>query len=222
MRRAGECSWHPPLFPNDGRPSISVPETECVGITDTDCLEEETKEEDPPEKVDTSNTVTSTLTVQEYFAKRMAKLKKIPNRGDAEPADSPPAMAEKLEHLETQSKKKKTPKHLRPENRVGHNGPKMKCPDMLGSSGEEEEEQDTPKRKKAKKSKHLSTGGSLICNGLQHGNQHRGSPDIRTSHTENNDLEEAKSKKKNKKKKLHRDLEEKEDENIRQKKKKHF
>lgn len=189
-----------------------------VDITDTDDLEEETKEEDPPEQVDTSNTVTSTLTVQEYFAKRMAKLKKIPNRRNVEPADSPPAMAETSEYLETKSKKKKTPKHLRPENRVGHDGPKMKCPGMLGSSGEEEDELDTPKQKKAKKSKHLSTGSDLICNGLPRGNQHRGSPDIGTSHAEINDPEEAKKKKK----KLHKDLAEDDDENIRQKKKKHF
>ncbi|XP_066482568.1 PIN2/TERF1-interacting telomerase inhibitor 1 [Tiliqua scincoides] len=192
----------------------------------SDCLEEKTKEEDPPEQVDTSNTVTSTLTVQEYFAKRMAKLKKNQNKGDVKPANPSPAMAEKSEHLEIQSKKKKTPKHVGPEIRGGHDGPKMKCPGTLGSSGEEEEEEelDTPQQKKTKKSKHLSTGGSLTCNESQHGNQERGSHYIAPSDTENADLEEAEPKKKNKKKhkKLHKDLAEDDDGNLRQKKKKHF
>lgn len=177
-----------------------------VDTTHTDCQEKKMKEEDPSEQVDTSNTVTSALTVQEYFAKRMAKLKKMQNGGAVEPADPPLTVTEKSEHLEIQSKKKKTKKH------VG-----------LGSSGEEEEEEELnpPKQKKTKKSKHLSTGGDLICSGSQHGNQERDSRYSGTSSAENDDLEEAKPKKKNKKKhkKLHKDLEN--DGSLR-KKKKHF
>nr|XP_056708700.1 PIN2/TERF1-interacting telomerase inhibitor 1 [Euleptes europaea] len=191
---------------------------------DADSLEEDPKEGNySPEHVDTDNTVTSALTVQEYFAKRMAKLKKAQDGGDIMSPDPPPVVGEQQEHLGAQSKKKrKTHKHARPENEDSHDEPKVKCPRMLDSSGEEVGERDSGKPKKKKKSKRLGLGGSLTPSESQHGTQERGSCFTGTSSVENSDSEVPKPKKKNKKKhtKLSRDTAEDVGEGSQKKKKK--
>ncbi|XP_060106000.1 PIN2/TERF1-interacting telomerase inhibitor 1 [Heteronotia binoei] len=188
-----------------------------------DCQEEDPKERnDPPEQADTSKTVTSTLTVQEYFAKRMAKLKKAQNGVDIMPPDPPPVVAEEWEGLGSQSKKKKSRKYSRPENEGSREEPKLKCPRMLDSNEEEVVEPDTELPNKKKKSKHLGLGGNLSSSESQCGVQERGSCFTGTSSVENSDSEVAKPKKKNKKKrkKLCRDTAEDVEEGSRRKKKK--
>ncbi|XP_053104846.1 PIN2/TERF1-interacting telomerase inhibitor 1 isoform X2 [Hemicordylus capensis] len=187
-----------------------------VSAANTDTREEGLEEEDdPPKQMDASNTVTSTLTVQEYFARRMAKLKKAQNGMDVKPAGSPPSLAEELECLATRPKKKKSQKHVGTENVCG--GPKMKCPGTLGSREEEVDELDTQKRKKKKKKKlkYVEIGGSLNCNGSQRGAQGRG-----TSNGEVDDLEEPSPKIKSKKKNKNKDTAEGDEESTRRKKKK--
>ncbi|XP_054854450.1 PIN2/TERF1-interacting telomerase inhibitor 1 [Eublepharis macularius] len=185
---------------------------------DANSLEEDPKVgNDPPEPVDTSNTVTSALTVQEYFAKRMAKLKRAHKGADVSP-DPPPVVAEEWEHLGSQSKKKKkSHKHLEPENKGGQEKPKLKSPRMLDSGGEEVGELDREKSKK--KSKLLGVGASLTANESQ---QENGLCFTGTSSVENSDSEVPKPKKKNKKKhkKLNRDVGENVEENTKRKKKK--
>ncbi|XP_077188378.1 PIN2/TERF1-interacting telomerase inhibitor 1 isoform X2 [Paroedura picta] len=189
---------------------------------DADSPGEDPKEgNDPPEQVDTSNTTTSTLTVQEYFAKRMAKLKKAQNGGDTMSPGPPPAVAEEKEHLGFPSKKKKSRKHGVPENEGSHEEPKLKCHRMLDSS-EEVGEPNTEVPKKKKKSKHLGLGGSPTSSQSQQGLQESGSCFTGTSSVENSDSEVPKPKKKTKKKhkKLGRDTAEDVERDSRRKKKK--
>ncbi|XP_042322243.1 PIN2/TERF1-interacting telomerase inhibitor 1 isoform X2 [Sceloporus undulatus] len=172
-------------------------------VANADPSEETLKEEvEPPEQVDAGNTVTSTLTVQEYFARRMAKRKKAQCGQDLRSADPPPAIAEELACLETQRKKRKKEKEVGPENESRN--AKTVSPVILGSSGEEEAELDTQKekRKKRKKSKHLSVVSSLICNRSQHAIPEKGLCYVEASDAEDSDLREQQSKKKKKHKKL--------------------
>ncbi|CAI5771479.1 TERF1-interacting telomerase inhibitor 1 isoform X1 [Podarcis lilfordi] len=165
--------------------------------------EDQKEEEDPSDEVDSGNTVTSALTVQEYFAKRMAKLKKAQREDDFRTAESPPAMAEESECLVAQPMKRKYPKHGCSESEDGLEGPEAKCPRDLGSSEEVEKlnTQKKNKRKKKKKSKHSSPGGgSLSCNGSQNGAQEKGSCGSGTSDAESNDSEQPRGKRKNKRK----------------------
>ncbi|XP_008119569.1 PIN2/TERF1-interacting telomerase inhibitor 1 [Anolis carolinensis] len=169
---------------------------------DGNSSDEASKEElEPAEQVDAGNTVTSTLTVQEYFAKRMAKLKKAHRGPDHDP---PPEMTEKLECLESQPRRKKKQKEAGLENAAG--GAKAINPARLDSSGEEEDKLETQKekkkRKKRKKSKQPSGDCSLTCDESQE-------EELclrEASDAEVEDLGEPQSKKK-KTKKLGRDRE---------------
>ncbi|XP_013927166.1 PREDICTED: PIN2/TERF1-interacting telomerase inhibitor 1 isoform X1 [Thamnophis sirtalis] len=162
----------------------------------TDFLAEDSKKVIvPPDQIDGSNTVTSTLTVQEYFAKRMKKLKKTQHCTKVEPGNSPPAMVEKLECLESQTKKKKK-RHKHAQDEAGE--PTIICTGILDSS---RDEVDTQKKKKRKKSKRLDTSNDLIYNESQIGNQKARQCSFETSKEENNDLGEQKSKKRKKSKK---------------------
>ncbi|XP_063156979.1 PIN2/TERF1-interacting telomerase inhibitor 1 [Candoia aspera] len=169
-----------------------------VDAVSTGSLEEDSKEVImSPDQVDRSNTVTSTLTVQEYFAKRMRKLKKTQHYVKIESANSPPVMAEKLECLEPQTKKKKGHKYAQDEG----GKPKIICTGILGSSRDELDELDTQKKKRKKKSKYLDTSSNLIYNGSQISSQKARQCSLETSKEENNDLGEQKSKRKRKRKK---------------------
>ncbi|XP_058020813.1 PIN2/TERF1-interacting telomerase inhibitor 1 [Ahaetulla prasina] len=148
----------------------------------------------PPDQVDESNTVTSTLTVQEYFAKRMTKLKKTQHCTKVEPGNSPPVMVETLEGLESQTKKKKKHKHA--QDAAGES--KIICTGILDSS---RDEVDTQKKKRRKKSKHLDPSNDLIHNEPQIGYQKARQCSFETSKEENNDLGEQKSKTRKKSKK---------------------
>ncbi|XP_007430586.1 PIN2/TERF1-interacting telomerase inhibitor 1 [Python bivittatus] len=147
----------------------------------------------PPDQVDRSNTVTSTLTVQEYFAKCMTKLKKTQHYIKTESANSSPVMAEKLECLEPQTKRKKSHKYAQDEGGII-------CTGILGSSRDEVDELDTQKKRRKKKSKHLDTNSDLIYSGSQIGSQKARQCSFETSKEENNGLGEQTSKRKSKRK----------------------
>ncbi|XP_070590945.1 PIN2/TERF1-interacting telomerase inhibitor 1 isoform X2 [Erythrolamprus reginae] len=142
----------------------------------------------PPDQVDESNTVTSTLTVQEYFARCMTKLKKTQHYTKIEPGNSPPVMAETLVCLESQTKKEKRHKHAQDEAAE----PNI-CTGILDLSRDEVDTQ-----KKRKKSKHQYTS---IYNESQIGYQKARQCSLETSKEENNDLGEQKSKRRKKSKK---------------------
>ncbi|XP_070788313.1 PIN2/TERF1-interacting telomerase inhibitor 1 isoform X1 [Pituophis catenifer annectens] len=166
-----------------------------VDAASTGFLAEDSKEVImPPDQVDGSNTVTSTLTVQEYFAKCMTKLKKTQHCPKVEPGNSPPVVVETLECLESQTKKKKKHKHA--QDVAGE--PKIICTGILDSS---RDEVDTQKKKKRKKSKHLDTSNDLIYNESQIDYQKARQCSFETSKEENNDLGEQKSKRRKKSKK---------------------
>nr|XP_060610637.1 PIN2/TERF1-interacting telomerase inhibitor 1 [Anolis sagrei ordinatus] len=158
---------------------------------------------EPAEEVDTGNTVTSALTVQEYFATRMAKLKKAQRGHDCDP---PPETTEKLECSEAQPRRKKKQKEVGLENAARE--AKTVTPVRLDSSGEEKDKLETQKkekktRKKRKKSKQLSIdSSSLICDESQEEELcHREASDVEVE-----DIGEPQPKKK-KTKKLGRDRE---------------
>lgn len=167
-----------------------------VDAVSTGFLAEDSKEVImPPDQVDGSNTVTSTLTVQEYFAKCMTKLKKTQQCTKVEPGNSPPVVVETLECLESQTKKKKK-KYKHAQDVAGE--PKIICTGILDSS---RDEVDTQKKKKRKKSKHLDTSNDLIYNESQIDYQKAIQCSFETSKEENNDLGEQKSKRRKKSKK---------------------
>ncbi|XP_062979835.1 PIN2/TERF1-interacting telomerase inhibitor 1 [Elgaria multicarinata webbii] len=165
-----------------------------VDATNPDSPEEDPKEEnEPPEEVDMSNTVTSALSVQEYFAKRMAQLKKAQRRVSSVSGAA----------LGSQSKKKKSHKPSGLENEGGE--PRA----TLGSSGEEVDEPETQKKKKKKRKKkkkkkknsqHSAIDGSLTCNVAPQGTQESGSCFFGTSDEGKGDLEDPRPKKKKKRK----------------------
>uniref|UniRef100_A0ACB8G942 Uncharacterized protein n=1 Tax=Sphaerodactylus townsendi TaxID=933632 RepID=A0ACB8G942_9SAUR len=191
-------------------------EAQWEDVADADFLEKDPKKgNDLRAQVETDNIVTSTLTVQEYFAKRMAKLKKARDGGAIWSPDPPPVVAEQREHLGSQMKKRKSHTLAGPENENSHEEPKVRCPKVLMG------ELDTEKlKKKKKKSKRLDLG-SLASSESQHDIQERGSCFTQTSSVENCDSEVPKPKKKNKKKhrKLSRDTTEDVQEGSRRKKK---
>ncbi|XP_039179479.1 PIN2/TERF1-interacting telomerase inhibitor 1 isoform X1 [Crotalus tigris] len=147
----------------------------------------------PSDQVDKSNTVTSPLTVQEYFAMCMTKLKKTQHYITLESANSPLVVAEKLECLESQTKKKKRHKHAQDEAEE----PKIICTGILCSS---KDEVDIQKKKKKQKSKHQETSSGLIYNESQSGSQKAGQCSFDIS-KDDNDLGEQKSKRRKKSKK---------------------
>uniref|UniRef100_A0A8C0GXJ9 PIN2 (TERF1) interacting telomerase inhibitor 1 n=1 Tax=Chelonoidis abingdonii TaxID=106734 RepID=A0A8C0GXJ9_CHEAB len=116
-----------------------------------------------------SNTVTSTMTVQEYFAKRMAKLKKFQKEPESELADPGTTAAEDLESsqgLKTRSKKKSR-KNAEAENVDSYEEPKVKRSRTDGLWEEELEIANTEyqPRKKKKKAKDPHKGEDVSCDG---------------------------------------------------------
>ncbi|CAM5130904.1 unnamed protein product [Natator depressus] len=141
--------------------------------TCADSPEEDRKEDlGMPNPVDHSNTVTSTMTVQEYFAKRMAKLKKFQNEPESELADPGTTTAEDLESsqgLKTKSKKKKkkSQKNAEAANMDSYEEPKVKRSRTAGTWEEELETANTEYQpgKKKKKAKDQRKGEDVSCDG---------------------------------------------------------
>ncbi|XP_050804868.1 PIN2/TERF1-interacting telomerase inhibitor 1 isoform X1 [Gopherus flavomarginatus] len=138
--------------------------------TCADSPEEDRKEDHGmANPVDHSNTVTSTMTVQEYFAKRMAKLKKFQKEPESELADPGTTAAEDLESsqgLKTRSKKKSR-KNAEAENVNSYEEPKVKRSRTDGLWEEELETANTEyqSRKKKKKAKDPRKGEDVSCDG---------------------------------------------------------
>uniref|UniRef100_A0A8D2IRK9 G-patch domain-containing protein n=2 Tax=Varanus komodoensis TaxID=61221 RepID=A0A8D2IRK9_VARKO len=159
----------------------------------TDSSEEGPREEsDPPDSVNLSNTVTSTLSVQEYFARRMAKLKKAQLGLSGTSADSPPTKAESPERSGPQSKKKKR----RLEREGGIPGSRDEA-----SGREDADEPDAPKKgRRRRKAEQPGDGGPPLCNGSPDGTQENRSCFPGTAEEGKGDPEEPRPKKKNKRK----------------------
>lgn len=103
--------------------------------------QEEKRNQHLSEPVDSYNTVKSVLTVQEYFAQRMAKLKGSQNETETKVANSCPAADEALEPTEepkTKVKKKKKQQRRDEAESTEHcEKPKVKQPKRRGLNGKE-------------------------------------------------------------------------------------
>ncbi|KAM7173736.1 PIN2/TERF1-interacting telomerase inhibitor 1 isoform 2-T2 [Macrochelys suwanniensis] len=179
--------------------------------TCADSPEEDRKEDHGlPNPVDPSNTVTSTMTVQEYFAKRMAKLKKFQNEPESELADPGMTAAEDVEcsqGLKTKSKKKKkSQKNAEAENMDGYEKPKVKRSATDGSWEEELETANTEYQpgKKKKKAKDQRKGENVSCGGNSCVFSGSGEIYPGTSDGENLGEEDSKAKQKKPYKKKHK------------------
>ncbi|XP_006028211.1 PIN2/TERF1-interacting telomerase inhibitor 1 isoform X2 [Alligator sinensis] len=133
--------------------------------------QEDNQNEDPgaPEPVD--NTVTSTLTVQEYFAQRLAKLKNShngPKTKVADPCTAAAEVSELSEGLKTKPKKKKrSHKEVEVENIVDYEEAVVKRSKLEGLNGEKLDASDTESqmKKKKKKAKKRCPDRDDSCNG---------------------------------------------------------
>ncbi|KAM9297765.1 PIN2/TERF1-interacting telomerase inhibitor 1 [Morus bassanus] len=176
------------------------------------------------EPADGYNTVKSVLTVQEYFAKRMAKLKGSQNETETKVDDSRPTADEALEPSEELKTKVKKTKQKRDEAESTEccEKPKVKQSKIGTLNGKE---RDAPLNechsgKKKRKHKEQDEGESISCG------ENMGNGEICTGLSEGEDLSikdyEAKQKKRHKKK--HKRQKEETDERIegaQRKKKKH-
>ncbi|XP_005507273.2 PIN2/TERF1-interacting telomerase inhibitor 1 [Columba livia] len=178
------------------------------------------------EPADGYNTVKSVLTVQEYFAKRMAKLKESQNGTETEVDSSISTAGEALEpseELKTKvKKKKKKQKRDEEESTERCEKPKAKQSETGNLNGKELDallnECHSGKKKRKHKEQHESE--SINCD------ENTGNGDISTGISDGEDLgvkdSEAKQKKRHKKK--HKKQKEEADEQVegaQRKKKKH-
>ncbi|XP_067412269.1 PIN2/TERF1-interacting telomerase inhibitor 1 [Emydura macquarii macquarii] len=197
--------------------------------TSADSPEEDRKEDHRmPMPVDLSNTVTSTMTVQEYFAKRMAKLKKFKTEPESELADPRTSAAEDSEPsqgLKTKSKKKKkSHKNVETENVDDYKEPKVK---HSSSRGEELETPDTEYEpgKKKKKAKDQCKGRDVNCGGNSCVFPRNGEIYPGMSASENLGVEDSQAKQKKPCKKKHKKQKKEATEHVdgvQKKKKKHL
>ncbi|XP_068258744.1 PIN2/TERF1-interacting telomerase inhibitor 1 [Nyctibius grandis] len=194
-------------------------------ITDPESQEEAKRNGWLSEPADGYNTVKSVLTVQEYFAKRMAKLKGSQNEPETKADDSCPTADEALEpseELKTKvKKKKKQQKRDEAEGTEHCEKPKVKQPAIGSLNGKE---LDTPlnechsgKKKRKHKEQHEVV---ISCD------ENMGNEEIYMGISDGEDLSvkdyEAKQKKRHKKK--HKRQKEETDEcveGVQRKKKKH-
>ncbi|XP_042659053.1 PIN2/TERF1-interacting telomerase inhibitor 1 isoform X2 [Tyto alba] len=178
------------------------------------------------EPADGYNTVKSVLTVQEYFAKRMAKLKGSPNETETTVDNSCPAADEALEpseDLKTKVKKKKKQQKRDESETTEHcEKPKVKQPKISSCNGKELDaplsECHSGKKKRKHKEKHK--GESIICD------ENKGNGETYTGVSDGEDLspEDSEAKQKKRRKKKHKKQKEETDEGMegaRRKKRKH-
>ncbi|OPJ67192.1 PIN2/TERF1-interacting telomerase inhibitor 1 [Patagioenas fasciata] len=178
------------------------------------------------EPADGYNTVKSSLTVQEYFAKRMAKLKESQNGTETEVDGSVPTAgeaSEPSEELKTKvKKKKKKQKRDEEESTQRCEKPQAKQSQTGDLNGKELDAlfNECHSGKKKRKHKEQPEGESINCD------ENTGNGDISTGISDGEDLgvkdSEAKQKKRHKKK--HKKQKEETDEQVegaQRKKKKH-
>ncbi|XP_009580266.1 PREDICTED: PIN2/TERF1-interacting telomerase inhibitor 1-like, partial [Fulmarus glacialis] len=173
-------------------------------ITDAKSQEEKKRNHWLSEPADGYNTVKSVLTVQEYFAKRMAKLKGSQNETETKVDNSCPTADEALEpseELKTKvKKKKKKQKRDEAESTEYCEKPKVKQPKIGSLNGKELDASLNECRSGKKKRKHKEQhkGESISCD------ENMGNGEIYMGISDGEDLGikdyEAKQKKHHKKK----------------------
>ncbi|XP_053920022.1 PIN2/TERF1-interacting telomerase inhibitor 1 isoform X2 [Cuculus canorus] len=194
-------------------------------IADPRTQEEKKRNHCLSEPADGYNTVKSVLTVHEYFAKRMAKLKGSQNEMETKVGNSCPTADEVLEppeELKTKVKKKKK-KQKRGEAETEHSKKPKAKQSKIGSLNGEELDAPLSKchsEKKKRKQKEQNKGESIICD------ENMGNGEIYMGTSDEEDLSikdsEAKQKKKHKKKQKMKKWETDECiEEVQRKKKKH-
>ncbi|XP_054239670.1 PIN2/TERF1-interacting telomerase inhibitor 1 [Indicator indicator] len=177
--------------------------------------QEEKRNRSVSEPADGYNTVKSVLTVQEYFAKRMEKLKGSQNETETEVDNSCPAAGEALEpseELKTKVKKKKKQKRDEAETAEQCKKPKVK---QAKTGSLNEKELDGPLNecqpgKKKRKHKEQQEGEGVSCD------ENMGSEEIYTGLSNGEDRSERDSEAKQKKhhKKKHKRQKEETDEYV--------
>ncbi|XP_010190038.1 PREDICTED: PIN2/TERF1-interacting telomerase inhibitor 1-like, partial [Mesitornis unicolor] len=196
-------------------------------VTDPKSPEEEKRNHCLSEPADGYNTVKSVLTVQEYFAKRMAKLKGSPNEAETKVDDSCPAADEGLEpseELETKAKKKKKKQRRdEAESTERCEKPKVKQSKIGSLNGKEldaslNECHSGKKKRKHKEGKHDEE--NISCD------ENTGNGEVYTGTSDGEDLsvKDCEAKQKKRRKKKHKRQKEETDECIegaQRKKKKH-
>ncbi|XP_069706821.1 PIN2/TERF1-interacting telomerase inhibitor 1 isoform X2 [Phaenicophaeus curvirostris] len=195
-------------------------------ITDPRTHEEKKRNQCLSEPAGGYNTVKSVLTVHEYFAKRMAKLKGSQNETETEVGNSCPTADEVLEpaeELKTKVKKKKK-KQKRDEAESADNSKKPKVKESkIGSLNGKE--LDVPLNechsgKKKRKQKEQHEGESIISDeNMGNGEMYTG-----TSDREDLSIKDSEAKQKKSHKKKHKTKKEETDEcieGVQRKKKKH-
>lgn len=173
---------------------LSVPLQEDIADPDS-------QEEEEPSPGDGPNTVKSVLTVQEYFAKRMAKLKGSQKETETKVDHSSPAAVEPSEELETKVKKKKKKQKRDDEAERTEDCEKPGKKPKTGSlNGQElgDPLNECHKRKKKRKHKEEDEGEDISCD------ENRGNGEISVGMSEGEELsaeeQEEKQKKRHKKK----------------------
>ncbi|XP_009886248.1 PREDICTED: PIN2/TERF1-interacting telomerase inhibitor 1 [Charadrius vociferus] len=165
-----------------------------------------------PEPADGYNTVKSVLTVQEYFAKRMAKLKGSQTETEMQADDSCPTADEALEpseELKTKVKKKKKKQKRDAAESAEHcKKPKVKLPKIDSLNGKELDECRSGKKKRKHKEQHEEE--SMSCD------ENVGNGEISTGKSDGEDLsiEDSEAKQKKRHKKKHKRQKEETDECI--------
>lgn len=170
---------------------------------DPDSQEEKERNKWLSNPANDSNTVKSVLTVQEYFAQRMAKLKGSQKETETKvdhPSPTADEAVEPSEELETKVKKKKKQKRDDEAERTEHcekPGKKLKTASLNGK------ELDDPlnechKRKKKRKHKEENEGESISCD------ENTGNGEIDMSEGEELSTEEQEEKQKKRHKKKHK------------------
>ncbi|XP_010288807.1 PREDICTED: protein FAM133-like, partial [Phaethon lepturus] len=194
--------------------------------TDPESQEEKRRNRWLAEPADGYNTVKSVLTVQEYFAKRMAKLKGSQNETETKVDNSCPTADEALEAsegLKTKVKKKKKKQKKNEAKSTEHcEKPKVKQSKIGSLNGKELEAplNECHSGKKKRKHKEQHEGESVSCD------ENLGNGETYTGISDGEDLSVKDSEEKQKKcrKKKHKRQKEETDECIegeQRKKKKH-
>lgn len=184
---------------------LSVPLQEDIQA-DPDSQEEKERNKCLSSPGDGSNTVKSALTVQEYFAKRMAKLKGSQQKTEPKVDHSSPAADEAVEpseELETKVKKKKKKQKRDDEAERTEDCEKPgKKPKTENLNGKELDDplNECHKRKKKRKHKEESEGENISCD------ENTGNGEISVGMSEGEELstEEPEERQKKRHKKKHK------------------
>ncbi|XP_010214978.1 PREDICTED: PIN2/TERF1-interacting telomerase inhibitor 1-like, partial [Tinamus guttatus] len=183
-------------------------------VGNTESQEEKQREPWLSEPAEGANTVKSSLTVQEYFAKRMAKLKASQNETETELDSSCPAADEALEpseELKTKAKKKKKKqKREEAENTENNEKPEMKRRKLGDLNGEELDApyEECHRGKKKRKHKKEHEGESMSCY------ENTGGGEIYTGVSDGEEchIKDCEAKEKKRRKKKHKRQKEEENE----------